>query len=187
MKKRGLLIAMLLLACLAAAGMRTEETRIRLVYDEPGVRRLPEYLRNGPVAAPYETRGEMNIYGESAVYQDARGRIHIVSKEGHDTAFDDIIGVFCLPNTDGRLYAVENTDFLVGLYDSRGTQLLEKAYAGIEASEDGKTVTAYGDYGGAEIYEIRYDVKKSALSLGLGEEAYGALAAFAGRLEVGTY
>ncbi|MBP3428116.1 MAG: hypothetical protein J6M47_07640 [Clostridia bacterium] len=157
MKKRGLLIAMLLLACLAAVGMRTEETRIRLVYYEPQVRRLPDELRNGPVAAPYETRGEMNIYGESAVYQDARGRIHIVSKEGHDTAYDDIIGVFCLPHTDGRLYAVENTDFLVGLYDSRGTQLLEEAYAGFEASEDGKTVTAYGDYGGVWEYEVFYE------------------------------
>ena len=154
MKKRW--AALMLLACtlLAANCMRTEGTRLLIRYHEPGVRRLPEELRNGPVAAAHTAAGAMDLYGESAVYQDARGRIHIVSAEGHDTAYEDIIGVFCLEHSDGRLFAVEGTDFLVGLCDSRGRQLLPRKYAGMEVSQDGRYVTAYGDYGGIWVYEV---------------------------------
>ncbi|MBP3656436.1 MAG: hypothetical protein J6K32_07045 [Clostridia bacterium] len=125
---------------------------------------------------------EVNFYGDSLVYQDAQDRIHVLAADGSDTTYRGIIGVFCMQSTGGRLYAVQDYDFRWGVTDYRGRMLLPRIYGHIECSADGRYLIAHGDYGGAEIYEIHYDVKKSALSLGLGEEAYGALAAFAGRL-----
>lgn len=125
---------------------------------------------------------EVNFYGDSLVYQDAQERIHVLAADGSDTAYRGIIGVFCMQSTGGRLYAVQDYDFRWGVTDYRGRRLLPRIYGHIECSADGRYLIAHGDYGGAEIYEIHYDVKKSALSLGLGEEAHGALAAFFGRL-----